>query len=76
MPRRKNPLLHIRPRPPILSLRSAQQIKKQVLSQKVVDPRAARTQRMTGHDPQGRLVVCRQGDAEEIIQVLGDFRLS
>jgi hypothetical protein len=60
----KNPLFNIRPRPPIISLRPAQQVKQQVLRKGVVYPCAAGAEGMTSHDSQGGLVVGGKGDAE------------
>lgn len=60
-----NALLDIRPRPTILGLGAAQQIKHRVLGEGIVDPRAARIEDMAGHNPQGRVVFGRLANAEE-----------
>jgi hypothetical protein len=58
-------LLDIRPRPTILGLSAAQQIKHRILGEGVVDPRAARIEDMAGHNPQGSVVFGRLANAEE-----------
>jgi hypothetical protein len=60
----KNPLFNIGPRPPIISLRPTQQVEQQVLRKRIIYPGATGAEGMTGHDPQGGLVVCGKGDAE------------
>ena len=70
-----NPLLDVRPRPPVLGLGAAQQIKHHVLGEGVVDPCAARIQDMAGHNAQGRVVFGRLANAEQEVEVFGDFAL-
>lgn len=63
----QNPLLNIRPRPPIIPLRPTQQVKQQVLREGVVDPCAAGAEGVAGHYAEGWLVVGGEGDAEEVV---------